>query len=348
MLYGNYDKFIQLLEGAEKILLLPHLYADGDALGSCGALAAFLTAAGHHVTVLTGEPVEAKLDFIAGISGVTFLSVGEIGRAKKYDLAVAVDTAAPDRLGNRLKYFEAAGARARIDHHATGTDFSPETLLDPEWSATAEGVYLLLNRMGFDRGTERSDWLTDDVEKAVAGSIYTGLVTDTGCFAYSNVTAQTHYIASRTRAIAGNMSFVSHKVYEVKSLGYTRLMRTVYDKLSFPYPDICLLTLTKEDLAAAGADESDTGGIANILRDIEGVKAGIFIKPDNVPGKFRVSMRSDDSVNVGAIAGAFGGGGHVCAAGCGFAAKTPEQLAAQTDKLLEAVRKEIDGGREGE
>lgn len=345
MLLGDFDKFIKLLDEAETILLLPHLYADGDALGSCGALAAFLKASGHKVTVLTSEPVESKLDFLTGISGVEFLCAPYEVYKEKYDLAVAVDTSTPDRLGSRLRLFESAGARARIDHHASGSDFSPETLIDPEWAATAEGVYLLLNRMGFDRDIDEPEWLTADVKKAVAASIYTGLVTDTGCFAFSNVTPQTHMIASRTRALAGNMSFVSHRVYEVKSRAYTKLMRTVYDKLCFPYPDVCLLTLTKTEIDGAGAEESDLGGISNILRDIEGVKAGIFIKPDNVPGRMRVSMRSDESVNVGAVAAMFGGGGHVCASGCSLLSKTPEVLEAETQRLIKAVREAIDAAQ---
>ena len=352
MLTGSFERIIELLERAERILLLPHAHADGDALGSCGALAAFLRAQGKQVTVLTEEPVEAKLDYLPAWCGVEFVSteeltalLGALGEpdtfcrvAEPYDLALAIDSSAPDRLGARLPLFEAAAAKARIDHHAAGVDFVPDTLLDSDWAATAEGIYLLLNRMGFDQGDARPGRLTDAVGKAIAGAIYTGLVTDTGCFAYSNVTPQTHLIASRTLALAGNMSFVSHRVYEVKSRAYTRLMRTVYSKMYFPQPDIAVLNLTRADLDAAGAGDADTDGISNILRDIEGVHAGIFVKPDNTPGKYRVSLRSDDRVNVAAVAKAFGGGGHVCAAGCGLSADDEAGFERELMMLIDAVR----------
>ncbi|MBO5076195.1 MAG: bifunctional oligoribonuclease/PAP phosphatase NrnA [Clostridia bacterium] len=338
MLTGRFEDIIKLLEQAERVLLLPHLHADGDALGSCGALAAFLKASGKEVTVLTEEPVEPKLDFLPGLCGVEFLPMEGTAQAP-YDLAVAIDSSAPDRLGARLPLYEAATARARIDHHAAGTDFSPVTLLDNEWSATAEGIYLLLHRMGFDRGVDRPGWLTAEVEKAVAGAIYTGLVTDTGCFAFSNVTAQTHLIASRARMLAGNMSFVSHRVYEVRSRAYTRLMRTVYEKMYYPQPDIAVLCLTRAEMDAAGATDVDTDGISNILRDIEGVHAGIFVKPDRTEsGVYRVSLRSDEYVNVALIAKAFGGGGHVCAAGCSLFAADEAALASEVARLVDAVR----------
>ena len=98
MLTGRFEDIIKLLEQAERVLLLPHLHADGDALGSCGALAAFLKASGKEVTVLTEEPVEPKLEFLPALCGAEFLPMEET-IAAPYDLAVAIDSSAPDRLG---------------------------------------------------------------------------------------------------------------------------------------------------------------------------------------------------------------------------------------------------------
>jgi phosphoesterase RecJ-like protein len=357
----NFDRLIELINASEDILLLPHIYADGDALGSCGALSAFLGGMGKRTTVLIQEPVESKLAFLPRVSGVSFTLFGEADPAGKrengdedgkvndavipdrFDLAIAVDSSTPDRLGGRLRLYEKAKEKARIDHHAAGTDFAPLTLLDPAWSATAEGVYLLLNRMGFDRGDDTPEWITPELSRAVAACIYTALVTDTGCFAFSNVTAQTHYIASRARALSGNMSYVYHHVFEVKSMAYARLMKAVYEKIEFPAEGIAALVLTKEDFEAAGAGDEDAEGIANVLRSIEGIHVGIFIKPDKVPGKYRVSMRSDEFCDVAKIASAFGGGGHVCASGCGFAARNPEELSKAKAALIDAARELIEG-----
>ncbi len=337
----NFNKLIELISASDNILLLPHVSADGDALGSCGALCAFLDGMGKKATVLVQEPVERRLCFLPRVSGVEYVLFDENCGEEEYDLAIAVDASMPDRLGTRVRLFDNAREKARIDHHAVGTDFAPLTLLDPAWSATAEGVYLLLNRMGFDRDNETPEWITPELSKAVASCLYAAIVTDTGCFAYSNVTAMTHYIASRLRAMAGNMSYVYHHVYEVKSVAYIRLMKTVYEKIEFPAEGIAVLVLTKEDFEAAGAGDEDAEGIANILRSIEGIHAGIFIKPDKVPGKFRVSMRSDSQCDVSKIAGEFGGGGHMCAAGCGITAFDDEMLNAEKERLIGAAKKAV-------
>lgn len=344
MLSENFDRFIQIIDNAEKIALFPHIYADGDALGSCGALGTFLKASGHDVTVLIQEPVEEKLSFLTRIAGIDYVLFDEEKNAAdgtKYDLAIAVDTSTPDRLGTREKVFRAAKIQARIDHHAAGGDFTENTLLDPAWAATAEGVWLLLARMGFDCEAGRPGTLTEDVKKSVASCIYTALVTDTGCFAFSNVTAQTHRIAGRMLELAGNMSFVYHHVFEVKSMAYTRLMKTVYNKLEFPADGVASVALTQADFDEAGAGDSDAEGVANILRSIQGVHVGIFVKPDKVPGKYRVSLRSDDHCSVADVATVFGGGGHVCAAGCGFAARDDEAFSRKMEELIDAVKERL-------
>ena len=68
---------------------------------------------------------------------------------------------------------------------------------------------------------------------------------------------------------------------------------------------------------------------------------GIFVKPDKVPGKYRVSLRSDDHCSVADVATVFGGGGHVCAAGCGFAARDDEAFSRKMAELIDAVKERL-------
>jgi phosphoesterase RecJ-like protein len=56
-------------------------------------------------------------------------------------------------------------------------------------------------------------------------------------------------------------------------------------------------------------------GIAEQLKLTEGVKCAIFMYETD-PGTYKVSLRSDGSVNVAKVAALFGGGGHERAAGC--------------------------------
>jgi len=328
-------ELISIIREARSFLLLPHVHADGDALGSCFGLKLYLESLGKTAYVLAEEPVEPKLEFVTEKAGCDVLLPGSelLPDPRTIDLALAVDVATPERLGLRGSAYKAAAANARIDHHDSGAEFSRYTLLDPTWAAAAEGVYLLIHEMGFDPDVRETAQISESEQK-VAAALYTALVTDTGCFGYSNVTAQTHYIASRLRALAGDMSYVYHLVYEVQPRAYVRLMKRVLDKMQLTEDGIAWVALTREDFEAAEADDNDAEGIANFLRSVEGVHAGVFIKPDKYPGRFRVSMRSDELVNVSKVAAKYSGGGHACAAGCMLTGRSEADFQRELNELL--------------
>ena len=58
----------------------------------------------------------------------------------------------------------------------------------------------------------------------------------------------------------------------------------------------------------------DSDGIIDQLRITKGVEAAVFLYP--IKDGYKVSMRSNETVNVSEIAKSHGGGGHIRAAGC--------------------------------
>ena len=73
--------------------------------------------------------------------------------------------------------------------------------------------------------------------------------------------------------------------------------------------------LYRKDFEVFGCDTSDTDGIIDQLRVTEGVHVAMLLY-ETKEGEFKVSLRSDELVDVAVIAREFGGGGHVRAAGC--------------------------------
>ena len=72
--------------------------------------------------------------------------------------------------------------------------------------------------------------------------------------------------------------------------------------------------------AMGGGKTIDFAAVTAIAREIKtlveaGVEVGVTIK-EKEPGKFKVSMRSAESVNVSELCAKLGGGGHIRAAGC--------------------------------
>ena len=101
-------------------------------------------------------------------------------------------------------------------------------------------------------------------------------------------------------------------------------------KITFTY-------VTCEDEKKVNAELGDYEGIVEVGRDIEGVEVSIFMR-EIENGGYKVSLRSNDYVNVSDICLMFGGGGHIKAAGCTITTGTLEQikekLIAQTKMYL--------------
>jgi phosphoesterase RecJ-like protein len=69
-----------------------------------------------------------------------------------------------------------------------------------------------------------------------------------------------------------------------------------------------------EDEKNTGAAPGDHEGLVEIGRDIEGVEVSIFLR--EVENGYKLSLRSNNYVNVSDVCLAFSGGGHKRAAGC--------------------------------
>lgn len=314
---------------AEHIVLLPHIYADGDALGSSGALALFLQAQGKRVTIAIEEAVQDKLSFLCTKTGLNFvLPETEIPTA---DLAIAVDVSDYARLGSRRILFDNARVQARIDHHGVSGDFASITVCNPAWAATAEGIYDLLTEM-------HAAWTVP-----MAICIYTGLVTDTGCFAYSNVHPETMQAAAAMLEIAGDLSWIYRATFENKTKSSIALTAIAYEKTLYEADGhIAYLRLDSEDYVRADATDEDSEGFSAMLRAIEGVHVSIFVRDGRAPGQYRISLRSDETCDVAKVAGEFGGGGHARAAGITFAADSEEQFADFRSRLVTRLKESIE------
>lgn len=325
----NWTSLRKAIGEAAHIVLLPHIYADGDALGSSGALALFLQAQGKRVTVVVEETIQNKLSFLCTKTGVTFvLPDAEIPVA---DLAIAVDVSDYARLGTRKILFDGAKVQARIDHHGVSGDFAPITVCNPDWAATAEGIYELLTEM--------------DVVWTVpmATCLYTGLVTDTGCFAYSNVRPETMRAGAAMLEIAGDLSWIYRETFENKTKTSIALTAIAYGKTE--YEDggrIAYLQLNAQDYAAAKASDEDSEGFSAMLRAIEGVHVSIFVRDGRNPGQYRVSLRSDEACDVAKVAAEFGGGGHARAAGITYMPEKGETFTAFKKSLIARLKESME------
>jgi phosphoesterase RecJ-like protein len=161
------------------------------------------------------------------------------------------------------------------------------------------------------------------IDKDIATSIYTGILTDTGSFRFSNTNQAAFAISHEMAALGAEPYCVAQHVFGTYSLGRIKLLNLALDSLEISKNGkLSIMTITNAMFEYTKTQPEDVDGMINYARRIEDVKVAALIqeqKNGNVKSdnqrRFHVSLRSDGSVDVAAVAGAFGGGGHPSAAG---------------------------------
>ena len=190
--------------------------------------------------------------------------------------------------------------------------------LDSNASATGEIVYSII--CGLCEWTEQNLW-----DENVAGSVFGAISSDTGCFRYSNVTPETHVIASKLLEMGVNGADINYRLFELKSPRQIACEGFAYGNIElFEDGKISFIYISDDILSKIGASKSDTETISQIGRGIEGVQIAVFMR-DKEENAFKISVRSNNDVDMSALCDIFGGGGHKKAAGCTINADSPEK-----------------------
>jgi len=297
------DVIVDLINKSETIAILPHVSADGDALGSSLALAIVLSGSGKKVKVLLEEEIPQVYSDLPGREFSCLYRKNDEQYNKKYDLALALDCGDAARLASRIELFNTATRNANLDHHTTNTEFAVNNYVDTSSAATGEIIYDLIVRMGAKP------------DKDVALCLYVAITTDTGGFRYSNTTADTHRIAAELVSEGIDVAKVSRRVFDRVSYGKVKLIGAAIDSLElFEEGKIALMSLSSELMKKLETKDEDSDGIINIARNISGVEVAALLKQLD-SGEVKVNLRSNSYVDVSAIAASYSGGGHERAAG---------------------------------
>jgi bifunctional oligoribonuclease and PAP phosphatase NrnA len=162
------------------------------------------------------------------------------------------------------------------------------------------------------------------INRSMAFSIYTGIMTDTGSFRFSNTNQEAFAICEEMVALGVDPNYVASHVSVAYSLSRIKLLNMVLESIEVSKNGkLSIMALTQEMLNKTGSKPEDLGRLINYARHIEDVKVAALIFESNngcadMPDskhQFHISLRSDGSVDVAGIAATYGGGGHKTAAG---------------------------------
>lgn len=301
----------------DKILILTHRSPDGDTIGSGYALAMALRKLGKNVKVDCTDPFPEKYSYFT--DKLEKLEFDE-------EFVVSVDVADTKLLGEKLSDY-ADKIDLCIDHHGSNTKYAKEYYVEASAAAVAQVIAKLIRLMNVE------------FDKDIANAIYTGITTDTGCFRYTNVTAETHRIAADMIDCGAESGMINRLMFETKSRSRLEIERRVMDSIQFYLDGRCAIAYATIDMMKeSGAVDNDMEGVSSLPRQIEGVMAGITLREKN-NGKFKVSVRTTDELDASAICANFGGGGHKAAAGCMITGTLNEAI----EQIIEVVRQALEG-----
>jgi phosphoesterase RecJ-like protein len=316
------SQIIEALHKANNVLLVSHVFPDGDALGSQLALAEILESSGKEPYCYCQEPVSAIYEFLPGSEKIK----NELPGITQFDAAVAVDCGDRFRLGQAMDTLLQIHPFIVIDHHAGHREFGDIGWVEADRSSTAEMIFDLALA------------LNADVTYNAAYCLYTAIVSDSGSFKYDSTSAYTFQVASHLLNRGVVPSEVAGKLFDNYSANRLRLLEKVLGSLElYANGQIAIISATSEMFEASGAKREDTEEFINLPRALRSVKVAAFLR-DTPEGFIKVSLRAKGECDVSQVALKYGGGGHRNAAGYSVKDKT---MAETRDELLLEIKRRL-------
>jgi phosphoesterase RecJ-like protein len=317
------DLALEFMRNADHFLVVSHVQPDGDAISSTVVVGWLLQKLGKSAVLINEGELPSRLSFLDQFDSI--LNYKKATPPQQFDAIIAVDCADFKRIGEVASSFAPGAKLLNIDHHPTNNGFGSVNVIRAEAAATVEILFDLI---------ERTNILLD---LNCATAIYTGLLTDTGGFRYSNTSPRVMEIASQLLALGVSGNDLADHLLEKMTMAKLKLLQIALNRLTFTDNlEIGWVFIGKDDLRNTGAVPEDLEGIVNYALNVDGVEVGILFK-EAEDGSVKASLRSAGKANVAAIAQLFGGGGHVRAAGCRLEGSREDSVS----ELVDAVRKAL-------
>jgi phosphoesterase RecJ-like protein len=316
--------FASTIKQAKNILIISHIGPDGDTLGSMLALKQIILSqhSDKNIETLVIGKVPEIYSFLPGIKETK--TPHNIYLLKSYDVAITVDCASIDRLGDALELYKNSKYRINIDHHVTNDGFGDINIINANAASAGEIIY------------EIAEYFDVKIDFDMAQNLYTSILTDTGGFRFENTSPKTFKIAAALLKAGVRPDDIYKKCFESKPIQMVRLAAYVINNAVFCEDNkIAYSLVSRETMKNFDATDEHIDGISEALRQISTIEAALIFK-ETAKGYTKVSFRSN-GIDVCKIAEFFGGGGHKLAAGCTI----EKNLNDAKNEVLPILKKQI-------
>jgi phosphoesterase RecJ-like protein len=288
---------VDVIRRGRRFVVASHQRPDGDAIGSAMAMALTLRALGKDAIVVTDAIPPVFLQPFPGVA--TIHITPEVGET--FDAALIMECSELSRTG--------VGGLDRspvmnIDHHPGNQRYGRINWIDESAAACGEMAFTLIEALGVTLTSE------------IATHLYLAILTDTGSFHFSHLSPRTYEIAGRCVAAGADPQWIARTHYDSNSLSRVRIFGAVMnDMVIVDEGRVAMIAITRHRMAELNGTNDDLEGLINFPLTVKDIEAVAFFKEIGDQA-WRVSLRSKGSVDIGAIARRFKGGGHTNAAGC--------------------------------
>ncbi len=307
----------EVITRGRRFLITSHARPDGDSIGSQVAMALALRALGKQVRIVNQDPPPAHYLAFPGVADIEVADRAE-GDFDAVFVMECSDLTRPGVAGLDRYYL------VNLDHHVGNAMYGAINWFDGSAAACGEMVFDVIEALGVP------------LTREIATQIYLAILTDTGSFHHSNITARTFEICRRTVDAGVDPAAMARSVFDSNSFGKLKLIGTLLASMTLDGAGrLAVLYLDDTILAAAGCTYNDTEGLINLPLTAKDVQAVIFFKLDD--GRMRVSLRSKGEIDVREVARLYGGGGHKNASGFTAPGRYPDMRDRIVAQVVEAI-----------
>jgi len=290
-------RIVEEIHRRHRFVLSSHERPDGDAIGSQMAMALALKELGKEVRVVNKDLASPPILTLPNVREIEIAdSVTDAG-----DAVIVMECSDLSRTG--VSGLD-KGFVINIDHHLGNTMYGAINWFDTTAAACGEMVFNLVQTLDVP------------ISKEIAAHIYAAILTDTGSFHHSSISAQTFDICRQCVEAGINPVTEAQIIFDNNNLSRLKLFGMILNQMELDDTGkVAIIHIDREMARQCSGTYEETEGIINFPLTVKKIQGVAFLKEID-SGTWRVSLRSKGDVNVNAVARLFGGGGHKNASGC--------------------------------
>ena len=294
-----------LINQHQRCVLSTHVNPDGDGLGSELALARFLQKLGKETVIINHSATPENYRWMDTSNQIIqFVPERDRDLILHAELIFIVDTNQPDRLRSLDPFVrDSKATKIVIDHHLEPHPFGDHYIIDDDATSTGEIIYRVITSINAKL-----------LDKEIAQSLYTAIMTDTGSFRFPRTDPEIHRIAAHLLEYNISPIEIYANVYEGWSQGRMRLLGEVLDSMKTAHAGkLAYVVCSQKMFKETNTSEVETDNFTNYPMSVRGVLVGILF--NELQNGVKISFRSKGTIPIHQLVKEFGGNGHLNAAG---------------------------------